>query len=47
MHKYGKVDVRTLQQILGHENVATTQIYTHVDNDTLREAINQNPLMDE
>lgn len=47
MHKYGKVDVRTLQQILGHENVSTTQIYTHVDDESLRKAINLNPLSDE
>ncbi|WP_291582451.1 tyrosine recombinase XerC [Clostridium sp. UBA6640] len=47
MHKHGKVDVRTLQQILGHENIATTQIYTHVDDERLRTAINKNPLSDE
>ena len=47
MHKHGNVDVRTLQQILGHENVSTTQIYTHVDDETLRIAINKNPLSDE
>ncbi len=47
MDKHGKVDVRTLQQILGHENIATTQIYTHVDDERLRTAINKNPLSDE
>lgn len=31
MYKYGRVDIRSLQQILGHESVATTEIYTHVD----------------
>lgn len=44
MYKYGNVDIRSLQQILGHENVSTTQIYTHVDDEKLREAVNLNPL---
>lgn len=44
MYKHGNVDIRSLQSILGHENISTTQIYTHVDNDTLREAVNANPL---
>jgi site-specific recombinase XerD len=47
MYKHGKVDIRSLQMILGHENVSTTQIYTHVDNEDLREAVNLNPLADE
>ncbi len=38
------VDVRTLQEILGHENLNTTQIYTHIDNSDLRIAANANPL---
>ena len=44
MFKYGNVDIRTLQQILGHENLNTTQIYTAVDNDQLQAAVNSNPL---
>lgn len=44
MYKYGNVDIRSLQQILGHENISTTQIYTHVDDEKLREAVNLNPL---
>lgn len=44
MYKYGHVDIRALQEILGHESVATTQIYTHIDNEGLREAISSNPL---
>lgn len=40
------VDVRTLQEVLGHENLNTTQIYTHVDNSGLRIAAAANPLAD-
>ena len=38
------VDVRTLQEVLGHDHLNTTQIYTHVDNDDLRTAAKANPL---
>lgn len=38
------VDVRTLQEVLGHEHLNTTQIYTHVDNENLRLAAKANPL---
>jgi len=44
MYKYGRVDIRSLQQILGHESIATTEIYTHVDDSQLQAAVNANPL---
>ena len=44
MHKYGHVDIRALQQVLGHETIATTQIYTHVDSEEVKNAIDNNPL---
>lgn len=44
MYKYGNVDILALQEILGHESVSTTQIYTHIDNERLREAVKSNPL---
>ena len=44
MYKYGQVDIRNLQMILGHQSVSTTQIYTHVDESQLQKAIESNPL---
>ncbi|MCW6701204.1 tyrosine recombinase XerC [Anaerococcus sp. NML200537] len=44
MYKYGDVDIRALKDILGHVSVSTTQIYTHLDDEDLKNAINKNPL---
>ena len=38
------VDVRVLKDILGHEQLNTTQIYTHVSDSSMKEAMEQNPL---
>lgn len=38
------VDIRRLQSILGHESISTTEIYTHIDDEALREAVKINPL---
>ena len=46
MYQSGKVDIRILKDILGHEQLNTTQIYTHVVNRNLEEAVSNNPLAD-
>ncbi len=44
MYQHGQVDVRVLKDILGHENLGTTEIYTHLSSQQLEKAANANPL---
>ena len=44
MYQHGNVDIRVLKDILGHANLGTTQIYTHISNAQIKNAIDSNPL---
>lgn len=44
MYQHGNVDVRVIQEVLGHENLGTTQIYTHLSNKQIENASKANPL---
>ncbi len=44
MYKYGDVDVKALQEVLGHEHLNTTEIYTHANNEEIKKALKSNPL---
>ncbi len=44
MYQSGNVDVRVLKDILGHEQLNTTQIYTHIKNESMEKAMAENPL---
>lgn len=44
MYQHGDVDIRVLKDILGHANLGTTQIYTHVSDKQIKHAVDQNPL---
>lgn len=44
MYQHGNVDIRVLKDILGHANLGTTQIYTHVSDKQIKQAVDSNPL---
>ena len=44
MYQYGDADVLTLKELLGHASVSTTEIYTHLNDDNVRNAVESNPL---
>jgi len=44
MYIHGGVDIRAIQEILGHTKITTTEIYTHLDEKKLREAADRHPL---
>ena len=44
MYQHGNIDVLVIKDVLGHENLATTEIYTHIANKQIQEAIEKNPL---
>ena len=46
MYQYGGADIRVLKEVLGHENLNTTEIYTHVSNAQVRSVAESNPLSD-
>ena len=46
MYQHGHVDVLTLKNILGHESISTTEIYTHLSDTAMQEAMDHSPLAD-
>ena len=44
MYQHGHVDIRVIKDVLGHENLGTTEIYTHLSNSQMEQATSSNPL---
>ncbi|MGF0095368.1 tyrosine recombinase XerC [Peptoniphilus sp. SGI.035] len=44
LYEYGNADIKSLQEILGHESVSTTEIYTHINKKALKKMVESNPL---
>lgn len=44
MYQYGGADILTLKELLGHSSISTTEIYTHLDSEQVRSAVEENPL---
>lgn len=47
LYQYGNVDILVLKELLGHANVGTTEIYTHISNKMVKDAVFKNPLANE
>jgi len=47
MYRHGGVDILALREILGHEHVSTTEIYTHISDEQLQKAVDSSPLSKE
>ncbi|MDE5772421.1 MAG: tyrosine recombinase XerC [Ruminococcus sp.] len=46
MYQYGGADILTLKKLLGHSSISTTEIYTHLNSEQVRSAVENNPLAD-
>lgn len=44
MYQHGNVDTLILKEILGHKSISTTEIYTHIANESVKEAMDASPL---
>lgn len=44
MYQYGNADILTLKELLGHSSISTTEIYTHLNEEKVRNAVESNPL---
>ncbi len=44
MYQHGNVDTLILKEILGHKSISTTEIYTHISNESVKEAMDASPL---
>lgn len=45
LYLYGNIDIRTIQKVLGHDYIETTEIYTHINNKYIKELIKNSPIV--